>query len=140
MPFYRPDKAKAPQSTQKERQRRQTYEQGVKAERWAAWILRAKGYGLVKRRYKAQGGEIDLIVQKGTSLVFVEVKFRQSLEEALYSITPRGQARIITASQHYLANHSTEAVDIFRYDVMAFAPRKGWLPQYQHVEHAFEAF
>lgn len=139
MPLYRPDKSKA-QSAGKELKKRQTYKQGLKAERWASWILRAKGYSIRAQRYKAQGGEIDLIAQKGKSLVFVEVKYRQSLEEALYSITPRNQARIVAASQHYLANHPSEKIEIFRYDVMAFAPKKGLFPQYQHIENAFEAF
>ncbi|HAT85234.1 YraN family protein [Cohaesibacter gelatinilyticus] len=139
MPLHRPDKSKA-QPSGKELKKRQTYKQGLKAERWAMWILRAKGYSIRAQRYKAQGGEIDLIAQKGKSLVFVEVKYRQSLEDALYSITPRNQARIVAASQHYLANHSCEAFETFRFDVMAFAPKKGLLPRYQHIENAFEAF
>ncbi|MCV6548645.1 MAG: YraN family protein [Cohaesibacter sp.] len=139
MPIYRPPKPRSGHKA-KPSKKRQTYQQGLKAERWAGWILRAKGYGILQRRYKAQGGEIDLIVKKGKSLVFVEVKFRQSLEEALYAITPHNQARIIAASQHYLTQFETSKFETFRYDILAFAPRLGPLPQYQHLEHAFEAF
>ena len=78
--------------------------------------------------------------EKGKSSVLVEAKYRQSLEEALCSITPRNQASIVAARQHYLANHPSERIEIFRYDVMAFAPKKGLFPQYQHIENAFDAF
>lgn len=140
MPRDHPSSPKKTASPVKQNQKSQTYRQGLKAERWAGWILRAKGYHILERRYKAKGGEIDLIVQKGKTLVFVEVKFRQSLEAALYSITPRNQARIINACQHYLATQDPKDIEIYRFDVIAFAPGGALLPQYQHLEHAFEAF
>jgi putative endonuclease len=38
--------------------------------------LRRLGFGLVARRYRTRGGEIDLIVCDGETLVFVETKTR----------------------------------------------------------------
>ncbi len=122
------------------RRKSETYQRGLKAERWAGWLMRAKGFSILEQRYKVRGGEIDLICCKGELLVFLEVKYRRSLEEAVYSITPRNQARIITAAQTYLAANPDQTVETYRFDVLAFAPSKGLLPQYQHLENAFETF
>lgn len=102
--------------------------------------MRAKGFSIVKRRYKARGGEIDLVCRKGDLLVFLEVKYRQSLDDALFSITPRNQQRIVTAAEHYLACHEETGIETYRFDVLAFAPAKGISPQWRHIEAAFEAF
>jgi len=40
--------------------------------------LRAKGYTIITRRYKARRGEIDLVAMDGETLVFVEVKYRRA--------------------------------------------------------------
>ena len=116
------------------------YQNGLKAERWAGWLMRLKGYRILARRYKAKGGEIDLICQRADCLVFLEVKYRASLDEALYAITPRNQARIITAAQGWLSKHPDETIDTYRFDVMVFAPGKRYKPHYRHIEAAFEAF
>ena len=41
--------------------------------------LTRQGYRLVERNYRTRRGEIDLIVRKRDTLVFVEVKLRRSL-------------------------------------------------------------
>ena len=56
----------------KEQHRKESYDRGLRVERWAGWIMRAKGFDILKRRYKAQGGEIDLICRKGDLVVFME--------------------------------------------------------------------
>ena len=116
------------------------FAQGLKAERWAAWILRVRGFSILARRYKARGGEIDLVARRGDLLVFIEVKYRHSLDSALHAITPRNQARILACAQAYLAEHDPQNVDTYRFDVMAFAPGKRLRPQFSHIEHAFELF
>ena len=124
----------------KKRHRTESYDRGVKAERWAGWLMRAKGFDIVARRYKGQGGEIDLICRKQDLLVFLEVKYRGSLDEALHVITPRNQARIIAAAGQYLAEHPDETAQGFRFDVLAFAKGRRAAPLWEHVEAAFEAF
>lgn len=110
--------------------------------------MRAKGYTILERRYKARGGEIDLIGQKDRDIIFVEVKFRKHLEEALHAITPRNQARIIAAAEHYIATqsegHTDQAdggsIDGYRFDVIAFGQSVNGKPQYSHLENAFGLF
>lgn len=124
----------------REQQKKRSYDRGLKAERWAGWLMRAKGFSIVKRRYKAQGGEIDLVCRKGKLLVFLEVKYRQTLDDALFSITSRNQQRIVTAAQHYLAYQEEGVIETYRFDVLVFAPAKGFSPQWRHIEAAFDAF
>ena len=51
---------------------------GAAAEVLAARFLMARGLSIVGRNYRCRGGEIDLIVRDGKTLVFVEVRLRRS--------------------------------------------------------------
>lgn len=70
-----------PRSGTLERQRAER--RGRRAEKIAAWFLRAKGYAVLARRYKTPVGEIDLVARRGRTLAFVEVKARKEGEAAL---------------------------------------------------------
>ncbi|HEY8712883.1 MAG TPA: YraN family protein, partial [Thermoanaerobaculia bacterium] len=52
---------------------------GRAGERRAAWFYRLRGYRIVERNVRMTGGEIDLVVRRGKTLVIAEVKTRQSL-------------------------------------------------------------
>lgn len=71
----------------------------------AAQYLQQIGLKLVTRNYRCRFGEIDLILQDGAALVFVEVRLRSSKDfgGAAASIDARKQAKLIRAAQHYLA-------------------------------------
>lgn len=67
---------------------------GRRGEDLAAAFFVARGFRVVSRNWRARAGEIDLIVQKGDTLHFVEVKTRQSTrfgfpEEAITSLKLR---------------------------------------------------
>ena len=47
---------------------------GNKGERAAAELLQQKGYEIIGRNYKNKWGEVDIIAEKDTRIVFVEVK------------------------------------------------------------------
>src|SRR5690606_15144796 len=51
---------------------------GESAERRAERYLRAQGLRLLDRNYHSPHGEIDLIMQDGATLVFVEVRLRSN--------------------------------------------------------------
>ena len=85
-----------------------TRERGDSAERIAENHLAAHGLSLVARNYRCRFGEIDLIMRDRDTTVFVEVRLRQTKGNRDYggaaaSISPRKQARIVAAAQHYLA-------------------------------------
>jgi len=89
------------------------------AERW----LQAQGLQPIARNYHCRGGEIDLIMRQGNTLVFVEVRYRASLSHggAAASVTRRKQQKIVLAARHYLKQHGiNEANQACRFDVIAF--------------------
>lgn len=51
---------------------------GEQTESLACQYLKSQGLTLVEKNYHCRGGEVDLIMQEQDTLVFVEVKYRQS--------------------------------------------------------------
>ena len=111
-----------------------SFQTGLSAERRACLYLMAKGYRILARRYRTPHGEIDVVAKRRATLVFAEVKARNTLEDAAYSVTPRQQQRIATAASLWLAAHPDHANLDCRFDVILIAPRR--LPR--HLEAAFE--
>ena len=66
--------------------------------------LRKSGLRLVERNFRCKAGEIDLIMQDGSALVFVEVRKRSNphFGGAAASVTWQKQRRLIRAAQFYL--------------------------------------
>ena len=52
------------------------YDAGIQGEQEAENALTRQGMTLRTRRYRAEDGEIDLVMQDGETIVFVEVKAR----------------------------------------------------------------
>ena len=98
-------------------------EYGRFAELRCALGLRLKGYRILAMRHRTRAGEIDIIARRGRSLAFVEVKARQSLEDALESVSARQRARIRNAAELFLAQRPHLAGLDARFDVMLVA---GW--------------
>jgi putative endonuclease len=110
------------------------YQTGLNAELLAAWLLRLQGYRIITKRCKTPVGEIDLIAQRGKVLVFVEVKARGSIDEALESVKTRQSRRIVRAAEYYMAGYRGKTSDI-RFDVIAIR-----LPfRVKHIRAAFTA-
>ena len=79
--------------------------QGAQAEQRAAQYLLQQGLKPVAQNYRSRFGEIDLIMQDGATLVFVEVRLRRSANfgGAAASIDVHKQRRLIRTAQQYLA-------------------------------------
>ena len=97
-------------------------QKGESAERLAAAHLQAQGLQWLASNFRCKLGELDLVMRDGTTLVIVEVRYRQSerFGGALASITRQKQARIIAATQHYVIIHQLSQCAI-RFDVVAIA-------------------
>jgi putative endonuclease len=89
--------------------RQSSKDAGEAAERTAEKFLRAHDMVCVERNYRCRLGEIDLIMQDGAALVFVEVRMRKNggFGGAAASIGHAKQRRIIAAAQHYLSGLRT---------------------------------
>lgn len=114
-------------------EKRAAERRGHAAERRAAWWLRLKGYRILAERFRTSRGEVDLIAKRGPALVFVEVKARATLEDALEAVTPHQRARIAGAAEDFLMRHPNLAERRVRFDVIAVLP--GRLPC--HVQDAW---
>jgi len=77
---------------------------GFEFEQVAEKYLVTHGMRTVCRNYSCRLGEIDLVMLDGATLVFVEVRFRESTAFGgpLDSITPRKQSRVIRTATNFL--------------------------------------
>jgi putative endonuclease len=107
---------------------------GLRAETIAALWLRLKFYKILARRFRAQGGEVDVVAKRGRTVVFVEVKARGDLDDAALAITPQKRRRFSRAAARWLASNPWAASYTLRADAIFIAPRR--LPR--HVETAIE--
>jgi putative endonuclease len=106
----------------------------LSAESLAAALLLAKGYRILARRLRTPVGEVDIVARRGDTLVFVEVKARERLDDAAEAVTERQKRRIIAATQMWLATHPNDARQNIRFDAILVAPRR-WP---RHIVGAFE--
>ena len=100
---------------------------GRRAERLAALWLMAKGYRILRWRFRCEAGEIDLIAQRGNTIAMVEVKARTTHEAARLSITPHSEQRIGKAAAIWLAQHRPHFGGTVRYDAVTLAK---WWPKH----------
>jgi putative endonuclease len=98
-------------------QRRLAEKRGRLAEDSVAAIWRSQGYSVLAQRLRTKSGEIDLVVADPRTLVFVEVKARNSFAEAAYAVQPRQQARLLEAASAALAEHAEWQRPDTRFDV-----------------------
>lgn len=109
------------------------HRRGVLAEYFALLWLYFKGYRLVAMRYKTKMGEIDLIMRRGRTLAFVEVKARANVSEAAVAIHIKNQMRVTRAAQQFLVHYPAYQNFNVRFDAVLIA----WYKRPQHLVHAF---
>ncbi|WP_203158683.1 YraN family protein [Methylobacterium aquaticum] len=107
---------------------------GRRAEWLAAFALLLKGYRPLAWRVSIGGGEIDLIVRRGSVVAFVEVKARPTLEQASVSIDARKRRLFSRAVRAWIAREPWSAALTLRADAVFVAPRR-WP---RHVVSAFD--
>ena len=111
-----------------------TDRRGRSAERIALLWLLLKGYRPLARRFSAAGGEIDLVMRRGGTIAFVEVKARASSDLASGAIDAAKRRRVSRAARAWLSRHPGTAGLTFRGDAVFVAPDS--FPR--HVPAAFE--
>jgi putative endonuclease len=108
---------------------------GRKGERRAAWHYRLRGYRILARNVRLPAGEIDLVVQRGPTIVIAEVKTRQSLAagEGFEAVTRIKRERMIRLGDQYAAKHPHAQL---RYDIVSLF-WNGWRFVVTHFPDAF---
>lgn len=81
-----------------------SYDAGLAGESTAEAYLVSRGMRVLARRFRAEGGEIDLVMEDGETVVFVEVKARPQGKrgDGLIAVTPAKQKRIARAAVAFL--------------------------------------
>ncbi len=101
---------------------------GQMGEDEALCYLQQQGLVLIERNFLCRGGEIDLVMQDGAALVFVEVRKRADKHHggAAASVTPAKQKRLIVAAHVFLQRYKVPPA--CRFDVIAIdATEMSWL-------------
>ena len=101
---------------------------GRRAETFAVLALRLKFYRILARRYRCPVGEIDIVAARGKTVVFIEVKARRTIEQAMESITPRQRQRITRAATAFLQSEPHLQNFLTRFDVLLIVPKR--IPQH----------
>lgn len=94
-----------------------SYHAGRVAEDAVARGYEARGARVLERRWRGQGGEIDLILAEGDVTVFVEVKQSRDAATAASHVSPAQAARILAAAQEFMATRPGGLLAEARIDV-----------------------
>ena len=99
---------------------------GVAGEQLAELHYRLRGYRVLGRNVWAGGNELDLILRRGRTVVFCEVKRKQGREhgDPLEMVGPEKLRRIRRAAEAWLAAHPEAAAFDVRFEVAAVRGRR----------------
>ena len=111
-----------------------THRVGAAGEQKAAEHLEALGFRVIERNFRRPYGEIDLIAEDGTFLVFAEVKTRKNrrFAAAAEAVGPDKRRKILKTARGYLAAHNTRLQP--RFDVIEVYTESG---EVNHIPNAF---
>jgi|WetSurMetagenome_2_1015567.scaffolds.fasta_scaffold05393_6 putative endonuclease len=90
---------------------------GQWAENFAERYLELQGLTLIERNFSCKGGEIDLIMEHGNILVFIEVRYRKE-SNPLETINRAKERRIIHCAEKYLLHYPSGLYPPCRFDVV----------------------
>ena len=112
---------------------------GERGEKVAENFLRRRGYKILVRRFKARGGEIDLVCRHKDWLVFVEVKTRKSEQygapsEAVTREKQRHASKTALEYLHLLGNPQIH----WRFDVVEVIMPDDATPECRLIQNAFD--
>lgn len=112
------------------------YRRGRVSEYVAAVMLMAKGYRILALRHRTPFGELDLIAARGRRIAFVEVKRRNTVEEAEASLTYRQRQRMRRAADHWLGRNPRFGDHEVGLDAILVLPRRlpRHLPDVMYLE------
>jgi len=100
----------------------------------AAAFLQRAGLRIEARNYRCRRGEIDLIARDGSTLVFVEVRFRRHRHfgGAGVTVDSRKQRKLLAAAETFLQQYRQDCP--CRFDVIAI---DGSADNIQWITNAF---
>ncbi|HEY3722412.1 MAG TPA: YraN family protein [Acidimicrobiia bacterium] len=111
---------------------------GQRGENLVARWYETGGYEILDRNWRCREGELDLILGRGRTVVFCEVKTRTSnrFGAPVEAITRVKQQRIRTLAARWLAARRLGGRDL-RFDVASVMVERGTDPVVEVIEGAF---
>ena len=103
--------------------RQQAEQRGRRAETFACWYLRLRGWRILARRARVPGGEVDIVARRGRILAFIEVKARSSEGAAGFALDQWRLRRVAVAAERLAPRFMREGDDI-RIDALFVIPRR----------------
>ncbi len=112
---------------------------GQRGERAAARYLKRRGYTILDTNVHLGRYEIDLIVRKGDTVAFVEVRTRADADPVPPEDTVNDvkQRHIRAAARQYLQRHR-EPGTYYRFDVIGIIMPPRGKPEITHYPNAFQ--
>jgi putative endonuclease len=110
---------------------------GERGEELAVKFLKKKGYRIVKKNFSTPMGEIDIIAEQNGTLVFVEVKTRESIDfgHPYEAVNRRKRKKIANVALLYLKK--LKEPPPCRFDVVSISYERG-VPECELIPDAFE--
>jgi len=116
---------------------------GAAGEEAAARALEASGHRVLARNVRAGGVELDLVVARGRTIAFVEVKTRRSARAGRPedAVDARKRARLVRGARAFLREHGNLArrARHVRFDVVSVVPDERGALVATHRPAAFDA-
>lgn len=107
--------------------RQEAERRGRWAERLVGWWLQLHGWRILARRARVPGGEVDLVVRRGRTLAFVEVKARRDERAAAMALDRSRLKRVAVAAERLTPRYGA-GCDTVRVDALYILP--GRLPRH----------
>jgi putative endonuclease len=111
------------------------------AEQQARQHLEQQGLRLLAQNWACRVGELDLVMQDGDTVVFVEVRYRSHIGwgGALESIDARKRNKVSAAAQYFLQQQPHWAKHPCRFDVVAISASEQPSQRLNWIKNAFDS-
>ena len=115
---------------------------GKSGEDEAVKLLEKKGYKILERNYRTRYGEADIVAKDGQTVVFVEVKKRQSARygSAKEAVGPKKMRHLVMVAKDYISKRPeglAKGLNV-RFDVVVIETHRDSDARVEHVIGAFE--
>ena len=109
------------------------HKRGLAGEQQAIQYLLSRGWHIVAHRFRVGHTEIDLIVQQGSLVAFVEVKARRgdAFGSPFEAVTGAKRRELVKAARVWVDRYGRPS-DVYRFDCIALTDGK--------LEHLADAF
>lgn len=107
---------------------------GREKEKSAVLYLIKDGYKILETNFFTSFGEIDIIAEKNSEIIFVEVKYRSSLKYGypVEAVDSRKQKKIYDSALYYIYLKKLSSDINFRFDVISIIGS-----EIEHYKNAF---